>query len=89
MSLTTEQESLIEKCADAISTYVTSLGKDTENDLEYMRYSKQRITELIVFNMTVNPARCTEIFNQHFTGVAPFNSPEWDAIVEALPFNKT
>jgi len=89
MSLTLVQKSLVEKCADAISTYVTSLSKDTENDPEYMRYSKQRITELMLTNMMYNPADFEENFRKNFLNVAPFKGPAWTAIVGALPFNKT
>ena len=80
--LTPAQHILVEKCVNAVSTYVTSLGKEHEE------HSKEdRIREVLVFNMLFDSKAFQTNFIKHFSEAAPFNSPEFKAIVDALPFS--
>ena len=81
--LTLAQHILVETCVDAVDTYVTSLGKEHKE-----HYNKDSIREMLVFNMLFDSDAFQTNFIKHFSVPAPFNRPEFKAIVDALPFIK-
>jgi hypothetical protein len=80
--LTPAQESLIETCVNAVRTYVCTLSKEHEE-----HYTVPTIKEVLVLNMLFNSDAFQTNFIKHFSDAAPFNSPEFKAIVDALPFS--